>query len=396
VSDKPFDPAEIADQYLAKEAVAAEADGRRRQAERLRADALYALARLQHHTCPNALSDALSDRATAPAFREAWGGLVVQFGLALASLPGAVERLAGLALGSQQDEYARRVLAAACSGDGGRVRELLETAWRAGALVLGIKEALCNRIPDALLYPKPPPRAERDEGDAACPIGGEPPGRAAASATPATRPVQPASPPETQPETPSHEQQLTPAYQFQLVKKIWRLRFEGEHAEIPEEKSVGLGDIALLLQCPHKGVTAVELRPAPPGTHEQRAVDPAVDRAFDSEGARQYEAEERRLRNELDDAIEVRNEETAAKLKADLDHLTEFVSKQTNRYGKARLTQTSRSAKAADAVRKRLEHAYGVIKEEAPRLAAHLRDQIKKDGTTFTYHPEVPGPDWRL
>jgi hypothetical protein len=157
---EPIDTSTIVNQYCAAEADAAEADGRRRQAERLWGGVLYALSRLQNDANLNALNDALDDPAAAPAFREALGALVVEFGQALTSLPGAVERLAGLALGSPADEYAKHVLTAACSGDVGRVGELLETAWGARWLFLGIRESLCSRIPAALLYPKPPPRAE--------------------------------------------------------------------------------------------------------------------------------------------------------------------------------------------------------------------------------------------
>jgi hypothetical protein len=84
----------------------------------------------------------------------------MDFAGALAAFPADADRLEGLSLESEADQYARDILRAAVRREGDRVRELLLTAWGTRSLILSVNDALRDRIPDALLSPKPPVRID--------------------------------------------------------------------------------------------------------------------------------------------------------------------------------------------------------------------------------------------
>jgi hypothetical protein len=163
MSGDQFDPVRLHDQCLAASAAAAEAgeaDRRYWQGEERRNAVHRALCRLQDHTCPDALREALADPQAAPAFLTAWAELVMDFAGALAAFPADADRLEGPALESEADQYARDILRAAVRQEEGRVRELLMAAWGTRPLILGVNDALRDRIPDALMCPKPPVRID--------------------------------------------------------------------------------------------------------------------------------------------------------------------------------------------------------------------------------------------
>jgi hypothetical protein len=167
MSDDQFDPADLHEQCLAAEAAAAEAgeaDRRYWQGEGRRNAVRRALRCLQDQTNPEALREALADPQAARAFLTAWAALVLDFAGALAAFPAVARHLEGLALESEADQYARDILRAAFRQEEGRVRELLLAAWGTRPLILGVNDALRDRIPDALLSPVPPVRIDAAAG----------------------------------------------------------------------------------------------------------------------------------------------------------------------------------------------------------------------------------------
>src|SRR5262249_60597234 len=88
---------------------------------------------------------------------------------------------------------------------------------------------------------------------------------------------------------------------------------------------------------------------------------------------------------------------TAEALQLEKQALLVELRSATGLRGRARQLGPTRPArKAADAVRKTLDHVYKVMKKTMPTLVEHLRASIRREGTSYAYRPDFPARSWHF
>jgi TolB-like protein/tetratricopeptide (TPR) repeat protein len=158
---------------------------------------------------------------------------------------------------------------------------------------------------------------------------------------------------------------------------MWRMTFEGHTVQMPEVK--GFIDIARLLAVPDIEVHCTELMGSPDSLSEP---DPMLD----EKARRAYETRIRDLRTEIGVAETMNDLGRAEKLNAELDQLTDHLSKSLG-LGRRTRSLDADSDRARAAVTWRIRNAIRKIESVHPSLANHFSHAIRT-GAFCSYNPE--------
>jgi hypothetical protein len=204
-------------------------------------------------------------------------------------------------------------------------------------------------------------------------------------------------------------------YLFELVGDIWHLQFEEEKGDFSNKEYCALRYTArllssanILLDMGQLGALGRQASRAPasakpiqhlqtPFTKDRKqpiTKGQSFDFTRDAEGGRAVSAEMLALRKQYDEAVELNNEDAKATILIEMEKLHESESKDVNRRGKARRLGMTDEDRAAECVRKALDLLREKLADTGmPRLAEHLK-KIKKENTSFIYHPGAQPPAW--
>jgi hypothetical protein len=170
------------------------------------------------------------------------------------------------------------------------------------------------------------------------------------------------------------------AGRLERVGDHWRLAAGVEEATVPD--SLGLRYLARLLAAPHRSVSVGELTGRDNGESHHPVLD---DRARESYRRRLTE-----LRAEIDEADADADIERSARLRIELDALTDELTKMLRPGGRSRAFAGSQE-RARTAVQKAIRRAIDRIAAEAPDLADGLRRSVRT-GTHCSFEPEAGVP----
>ena len=194
-------------------------------------------------------------------------------------------------------------------------------------------------------------------------------------------------------------------YVFQWNGRGWRLKFGGGDSEILPA-SDGLFYLHLLVSHRAKPVSPSELRGEKhkfsggtsrsadqqseiPSARDVAPTPSAINRrnevAEKKEALSHIQSRLRKVENELDDAVELRNEEEVLRLQDEKQKLEDSLSKATGLGGRIRL-EPSQAKKDRDTVRKTIKLAIEQLPNEA--AAVHFKKSIPLEDTEFCYEPE--------
>ena len=170
---------------------------------------------------------------------------------------------------------------------------------------------------------------------------------------------------------------------FRLVEGLWRLRFAGREAHLPDAK--GLRDIATLLAAPHQPIHVHTLL----GHHVPAGADPVLDHRAVAE----FRARLADLRADIDEAEQWGDPHRAERARAEQDALTAQLRAAHGLGGRTRRLgdDTERARKTVTA---RIRDVLRRVERAHPDLADHLRGALHT-GTHCSYTPDPPR-HWRL
>jgi hypothetical protein len=186
-----------------------------------------------------------------------------------------------------------------------------------------------------------------------------------------------------------------PAARFQSKGDSWEVAFAGKTAFVNDSK--GLRYVARLLADPNpvKPVGALTLC----GREEDLAqVEQTSQPILDKKAKGEYEARLKKLKDDIEEARGLGNQETEIDLERQKDALVGQLRSAVGMHGKGReLGSRSPVRRATDAVRKALDRAYAQLNERGlSELADHLRQAIRREGNAFAYRPDPPAPVWEV
>jgi hypothetical protein len=186
---------------------------------------------------------------------------------------------------------------------------------------------------------------------------------------PDVRPISPADK-----TAPTHHQSNT----FKQTNGLWQISYAGASVLLPEVK--GFHDLARLMATPGTEVHCTQLMDSPDTMSEDAPV-------MDARALKSYEAHIRDLREAIGEAKAMNDLVRCEKLNAELDQLTEHISKAL---GMGRRTRKLNAAaeRARSAVTWRIRNAIKKIEAAHPDLALHLTNSIRT-GTFCCYEPET-------
>ncbi len=164
---------------------------------------------------------------------------------------------------------------------------------------------------------------------------------------------------------------------FREENDLWRIGFDGRSDRIPGVK--GFHDIARLLASPGREIHCTELM----GTATSFA-DP--DEMVDEKAKKAYARRIQELKGEIAEAEENNDLIRSQKLKAELDQLTDHLSRAVGLSNRSRKLNSD-VERARSAVTWRIRHAIKKIEAVNPSLARHLDNAIAT-GTFCAYQPE--------
>jgi len=169
---------------------------------------------------------------------------------------------------------------------------------------------------------------------------------------------------------------------FKKDNDLWRLTFEGSTVRIPEVK--GFLDLALLLVRPGAEVHCTELMGSPVLSGDR-------DRVMDEQARHSYEQRIRDLQAEITQAEQMFDLGRTEILKAELDQLTDHLSKALG-IGRRTREFNAPVERARAAVTWRIRSAIRKIEAAHPSLGRHLANSIRT-GTFYSHSPEKEH-DW--
>ncbi|MHC4751505.1 MAG: tetratricopeptide repeat protein [Planctomycetota bacterium] len=164
---------------------------------------------------------------------------------------------------------------------------------------------------------------------------------------------------------------------FKKENKLWHMTFEGYTVRIPEVK--GFLDLAQLLAKPGTELHCTELMGSSVSIGDQELV-------MDEKARRSYERRIRELNEEITEAEEMNDLGRTEKLSAELDQLTDHLSKALG-IGKRTRKLNAPAERARAAVTWRIRSAIRKIEAAHPSLGRHLANSIRT-GTFCCYSPE--------
>ncbi len=158
---------------------------------------------------------------------------------------------------------------------------------------------------------------------------------------------------------------------------LWQMIYEEKTIQIPEVK--GFLDIARLLATPGVPVHCTEIMGNPDSLSEDTPV-------ADNKALKAYEKRLRELREEIQDAEEMNDLGRSEKLNAELDQLTDHISKALG-IGRRSRRLNAPAERARAAVTWRIRSAIKKIEAAHPSLGRHLTNAVRT-GTFCCYDPE--------
>lgn len=179
---------------------------------------------------------------------------------------------------------------------------------------------------------------------------------------------------------PGHSGQAAPnlqANQFALENGMWQISFEGTTVQLPEVK--GFHDLLRLLTEPGREIHCADMMGGV-------IVDQETETVFDDQARHEYETRIRDLQQEIDDAESMNDPPRAERAAAELDRLTEHLTKALGLGGRTRKTNTP-VERARAAVTWRIRSAIRKIEAAHPLLGRHLTNAVHT-GTFCSYTPE--------
>jgi hypothetical protein len=182
--------------------------------------------------------------------------------------------------------------------------------------------------------------------------------------------------------------------------QVWRVCYkdQDEAGDFPDRKNSAFRHLARLLAEPHQRFGALEFYPPPPGAtpppHYGR------DATSDDQAIEDYEKEMRRLSDEIKEAVDAHDTETASRLRARFDTLKQHLDGEMgarNRRHKKRCGALSPKEKADQTLRMGLKNLKARLRKEGlPKLAAHLDKYIDNGGCEWRYAPPPGTLPWRI
>lgn len=171
---------------------------------------------------------------------------------------------------------------------------------------------------------------------------------------------------------------------FKPVNGIWHMGYEGRAVQLQEVK--GFHDLARLMDTPGVEVHCTEMMGHPDSLSEDESI-------LDDKAKHAYGQRIRELRNEIADAEEMNDLVRGEMLKAELDQLTDHLTKALG-IGRRSRKLNAAAERARAAVTWRIRSAIKKIEAAHPDLGHHLANTIRT-GTFCSYTPEKDR-DWHL
>jgi hypothetical protein len=212
------------------------------------------------------------------------------------------------------------------------------------------------------------------------PFGQSPP-RAEIGGQPAEQPIETPRPSET-------------GNVLHLTGTVWHVRYEenDEAGDFPDRKDSVLRHLARLLAEPYRRFGALEFYPPQPGAAELPYL--GRDESSDEQASKEYEKEMRRLAQEIKEAEDAHDAETAATLKEEFDALFKHLGgeKGAKKWRHKKRCGTSAPVEKADQTLRmglcNLSERFRKV--GLPKLADHLDKCIDNSGCQWWYAP-LPG-----
>jgi hypothetical protein len=181
---------------------------------------------------------------------------------------------------------------------------------------------------------------------------------------------------------------------------VWRVCYE-ENAEagaFADRSDSVLRHLARLLAEPNRRFHALDFYPPPSGAAPLPHL--GRDASSDDEAIKKYEDELGRLAQEIKEAEDAHDAETAAKHRAQFDALTAHVNeeKAARRCGREKRCGTPSSPEQADqALRVGMERAKKRIRDKGlPKLADHLDQYLDNSGGEWWYALPPETSPWQV
>jgi hypothetical protein len=184
---------------------------------------------------------------------------------------------------------------------------------------------------------------------------------------------------------------------LRLVGDVWHIRYEECEASLLDRADSVLRHLARLLAEPHRRFQALEFYPPPAGTAPLPHL--GRDEASDDPAMKDYEAKMVRMIQEIKEADDAHDTETAEKLRTEFQNLGEHIGREKNarkRGHKNRCGTPSSIEKASQALRMGLTRLYDRFRKRGlEKLADHLEIHIHSDSGEWFYAPPGTFP-WHV
>jgi hypothetical protein len=181
-------------------------------------------------------------------------------------------------------------------------------------------------------------------------------------------------------------------------KRVWRVRHEEDEATFPDQEGSVLRHLARLLAEPNRRFRALDFYPLPVGAAPLPHL--GRDESSDDQALEEYRDSLKRLAQEIKEADDAHDAETAAKSREKFENLRAHLDAEMNarkRGHKKRCGTPSPEEKADQALRvglKRLRERFQ--KEGLPKLAEHLDKYINNRNGEWWYAPPPDTAPWHI
>jgi hypothetical protein len=208
----------------------------------------------------------------------------------------------------------------------------------------------------------------------------------------------PSSPSTTAPDGAERQQEAVNL--FQLKGTVWHVHYEenGEAGDFPDRRDSVLRHVARLLAEPNRRFGASEFHPPPPGSAPPQHY--GRDAGSDDQTLKEIEKEMRRLADEIKQADDAHDAETADKLRERFNDLKDRLDgeKAARKSGhKKRCGTPSPAEQAGQALRVGLERVKKLFRGKGlPKLADHLDKYLNNAGGEWWYAPPPETSAWHV
>ncbi len=206
--------------------------------------------------------------------------------------------------------------------------------------------------------------------------------------------------------TAAHAPQVE-AYVFRKVGDTWDVAFEGEHEEGLKQYS-GMDHIKVLLGRPNptRAVPAETFQQLSRGTREEKLS--AEDRStviggvsrqetLDPQAREEYRRRLAEIGEQIQTAIGMSDSAQQEKLELEKQGIVDELKASKNKFGAQRNLGRTPAERSTQAVEIAIRRVRAHLREKGlHKLADHLENSIKREGTGFAYRPGPDPPTWAL